>query len=59
VIESIGYTEDGMVWVNVVFDNQGQKGTIVLTMAHNRAREVSVALTQAAEEAEKRNGVLQ
>jgi hypothetical protein len=48
-----------MVWVNIVFDNEGKKGTLVLTMAQGRALEVSKALTTAANEAEKKNKVLQ
>ena len=59
MIESIGYTEDGMVWVNIVFDNEGKKGTLVLTMAQGRALDVSKALITAATEAEKKNKVLQ
>jgi hypothetical protein len=59
VIESIGYTEDGFVWMNIVFEREGQKGTIVLTMPPNRVREISKTLITAADGAEKHIKVLQ
>ena len=59
MIESIGYTEDGFVWINVVFEQNGQRGTLVLTMPPDRVREVSKTLLTAADGAEKHIKVLQ
>lgn len=57
MIESIGYTNDGMVWMNVVFEHQGQRGNLVVQMTQDRAREISGVLINAANAAEEKNGV--
>lgn len=57
MIESIGYTNDGMVWMNVAVEHQGQRGTMVVTMTQDQAREISHDLITAADEAGEKNRV--
>jgi hypothetical protein len=52
MIESIGYTGDGQVWVRMVLEvnGQGMTGTLMLKPAF--ARDISQKLIEAAEKAE-------
>jgi len=51
MIESVGYTDDGLVWMNVKFDYQGQKATLNISMGQEHAREIAESLVKAANEA--------
>ncbi|MCK5551794.1 MAG: hypothetical protein KAJ09_01530, partial [Deltaproteobacteria bacterium] len=53
MIKSVGYTEDGTVWMNVVFKHEGHEGCMIITMPIDQAREVSMSLNKAAESAAK------
>ena len=54
MIQSVGYTDDGRVFVNIRIDQEDNHGTIVLTVTPEFAKRVSKNLIEAAEEAEKR-----
>jgi hypothetical protein len=52
MIESIGYTGDGQVWLRMVLDINGQGMTGTLMLKSPFAREVAKKLIEAAEKAE-------
>lgn len=57
MIESIGYTDDGQVWVRLIMEINGERmgGTLMLKPAF--ARDVSRSLANASDQAEKAIGV--
>ena len=52
MIESIGYTENGEVWVRLVLEINGQKGHGTLILKPEFAKQVSENLLSAAQKAE-------
>ena len=59
MIESIGYTDDGFVWVNILFNRTGENESMLLTMTQGKAREISKMLIVAADEAEQKHRMMQ
>jgi len=59
MIESVGYTVDGVVWIKLVMEVEGQKSMGVLTMTPQMTREVTKTLLEAADKAETARGTLQ
>lgn len=57
MIENIGYTHDGMVFMSLKIEHEGQHGTFVMTMTPQMAKNASEVLNQAAQEAEEKYGV--
>jgi hypothetical protein len=57
MIESIGYTSDGQVWIRMVLDVNGEKMTGTLMMKAAFAREIAGKLVEAASKAEVTNHV--
>ena len=53
MIDSVGYTEDGKVWMDVLFKHEEQPVKIIITMDPEKARNVSSSLVEAANEAVK------
>ena len=52
MIESVGYTVDGVVWLKVTIQVEGQTSMGVLTMTPQMTREVTKTLLEAADKAE-------
>lgn len=52
MIESIGYTSDGQVWVRMILDVNGEKMTGTLMLKPSFAQEIAAKLTEAAGKAE-------
>ena len=59
MIESIGYTDDGFVWVNILFNRTGENESMLLTMTQAKAREISKMLIVASDEAEQKHRMMQ
>ena len=53
MIDSVGYSEDGKVWMSIYFRYEEQPVKMVVTMSQEQAREVSGSLTEAADGASK------
>jgi hypothetical protein len=51
VIESIGYTDDGIVWMKILFEHEKQQGSMVIGLSQDKAKEISKILLSAATEA--------
>jgi len=51
VIESIGYTDNGLVWMRILFDINGEKNCMVITVTQDKAKEISDMLVLAVKEA--------
>ena len=56
MIESIGYTDDGQVWVRLALELNGQRMGGTLMLKPEFAREVSAKLADACIQAEKMIG---
>jgi len=54
VIESIGYTDDGFVWMKILFDINGDKNCMIITVTQDKAREISDMLVLASDEAKRK-----
>ena len=52
MIESVGYTVDGVVWMKLIMDIDGKKSVGVLTMTPEFTRDVTTKLIDAANKAE-------
>jgi len=59
VIESIGYTDDGFVWVRIMFEVHGEKNSMIITMSQDKAKEISEMFILAASEAEAKHRMMQ
>ena len=61
MIESIGYTQDGLVWVRLVMEVNKERQSGILTLDPVLARKVSTDLATAADKADLSvaKGVLQ
>jgi hypothetical protein len=57
LIESIGYTEEGFVWMKIVFAKDNQQGSMIVQLSQDKAKEVSNVLMTAAIEAGEKYGV--
>ena len=55
MIQSIGYTEDGIVWMQMGLEVNQETHTGTLMLTPEMARQVSIKLTDAADLAEKTN----
>ena len=55
MIDSVGYTEDGKVWMHVLFKHDNEPVKMIITMSQQQAQEVSKSLAIAVEEASKYN----
>lgn len=59
MIESIGYTNDGFVWMRIMFEINGDKNSMIVTMNQEKAREISQMLIVASDEAEYKHRMMQ
>lgn len=59
MIESIGCTEDGKVWMKVLFEIDNKQATLIIPMTQDKARQIGEVLSNAADEAQKYNTVMQ
>lgn len=50
MIEQVGYTEDGLIWMNVLIEHNGQKATLNLQMTQDQAQEAIDGLTKSIKE---------
>lgn len=57
MIESIGYTDDGLVWVRLIMEVNKERQSGVLILTPEMARDVSGKLVQASNGAEEKIGV--
>lgn len=57
MIESIGYTEDGYIWMKVVFEIENKPVSMIIALSQERAMEVSKILAAASTEAKEKCGV--
>jgi len=53
MIQNWGYTDDGLVFMNIDVTQNGNPGRMTLTFTPTDAREAAKALIEAAEEADK------
>ena len=53
MIQNWGYTEDGLVFMNINVNQQGKPGVAMLLLTPEDARAAAKALSEAADEAEK------
>ncbi len=53
MIESVGYTEDGLVWMRFAMQINGEKSSGVLQMYPDEARNLSDSIVEACDEAIK------
>ena len=51
MIESIGYTDDGFVWMRILFEINGEQNCMIVTVTQDKAKEISDMLVLAVEEA--------
>ena len=60
MIQGVGYTQDGMVWINLLMEINGQKLTGTLTMEEGFSRQVAGDIVTAADKAREavRKGVV-
>lgn len=49
MIESVGYTQDGLVWIRILMDIRGEKMTGVLTLKPDVVGSLADSLKKAAE----------
>ena len=54
MIESIGYTDDGFVWMRILFDINGDQNCMIITVTQDKAREISNMLVLASDEAKRK-----
>ena len=54
MIESIGYTDDGFVWMKILFEINGDKNCMIITVTQDKAREISDMLVLASDEAKRK-----
>ena len=54
MIESIGYTDDGFVWMRILFDINGEQNCMIITVTQDKAREISDMLVLASDEAKRK-----
>jgi hypothetical protein len=57
VIESIGYTEDGFIWIKVIFEFEKKPASMIVMLSPDKAMEVSKILAAASTEAKEKCGV--
>ncbi len=53
MINDVGYTEDGQVWIDILFKHENQPVKMVVTMNPEQAEAVSKSLTEASSMASK------
>lgn len=58
MIESIGYTDDGFVWMKINFEVNGDMNSMVVTMSQDKARQVSEMLILATTEADAKHRMM-
>jgi len=54
MIQNWGYTDDGLVFMNINVNQQGKPGMATIMFTPDDAREAAKALNEAADEAEKK-----
>lgn len=61
MIESMGYTKDGIVWLKFLMDINGTESSGILSITPDYARSLSKSLIEAADKADAsvKTGVLQ
>ena len=57
MIESIGYTEDGFVWMKVTFEFEKKPASMIVALSPDKAMEVSKILAAASTEVKEKYGV--
>ncbi len=56
-IQGLGYTNDGMVWMNIQVEHDGKPGLVVMTMEPENAKALADEIIQAAEAAKEKRTI--